>query len=1146
VLDRELPRDAGLLFASGSVLRYLAPDTPGDFTAHYRVAGPDGQSATAVVRIAVREPDAATNNPPVPATVTARVLAGETVRVTVPLTGIDPDGDSVQLLGQATNPEKGAVVAVESDTIVYRAGEYSAGTDTFAYTVVDALGARATGTVRVGISPRLDGARNPVATLDEVRVRPGLTVSVQVLVNDSDPDGSPLRVISAEPNDEVTRATVDGDLVHVTPPTQPGQYGVVYGIANELGGTSQNFIRVIVDPDAPLARPIARDSVLTLSDVLDRESVVVDVLANVFFADGEPRTLALSLHPDYDDNSVVTADRRVEVTIQDRRQIIPFRVAHPDDDDVFSYAFIRVPGFDDALPQLDRRAAALTVHSEDELVIELNDHVIAIGGQVRLTDAATVRATHGDGSELVRDHDTLVFRSADKYFGPASISFEVTDGDSATDPDGRTAILVLPITVLPRENQPPVFNGAVLEFEPGQQKVIDLLLLTDYPYPDDVDELAYTMLGEPPAGFDTRIDGTQLTITAGASTVKGTVRTLSLGVRDDLSEGRAGRIQLRVVPSTRPLLQPAPDAMVAPRGQSTSLDVLANDQATNPFPGEPLRVLAIRGLDGASLPPGVTVAPSADRATLTATVAADAAPVDVNLQYQVADATGDPERYAWGSIRISVQDRPDPVSDLAPTAYGDRVLTMRWNPGAANNSPITGYRVSTATMSGQPLTTVQCTGTTCDLGTPGNGSVNSIRVTVVAINSIGESDPVTYGAGVWSDIVPPAPTVLSSAPLDHGLRISWNAVVTPAGGSPLQYYRVTVGPIAVDVAPGACSGGTCTTDVVSASLANGVGVEYRVSPRNDAYTPLSVWNVSEPQVGVPAGPPIALSSPLATVLSDTVVQLDWAGVFNPNGRPVTEYRAVAFTGATPTCASPNPAGATVVSTLSTSTQFGGLAPNGSYSLLVLASNSQGCTSSPVVVAHTPPGVITALSTAGPVANGSVFDLQLTGGTAGAEALGAADTVLYRLNGGSVHGPVSLGSLLTADGTHYGQELTVEARACRSHDSVPVCQEQWSAPIALGAMAVDPRIGQLTFTPDGGLLDSSGAFDWLVWPSGSYESVQFACGTAPGAGSFTAYDPAAPGTCYATAGILQQPWLTIRVIANAGQAYDISYNGNDYD
>ena len=62
-----LPSGAGLLFASGDRLRYLAPPTAGNYSAVYSVAGPDGQTAQARVNISVREIDLATNNPPVAA-----------------------------------------------------------------------------------------------------------------------------------------------------------------------------------------------------------------------------------------------------------------------------------------------------------------------------------------------------------------------------------------------------------------------------------------------------------------------------------------------------------------------------------------------------------------------------------------------------------------------------------------------------------------------------------------------------------------------------------------------------------------------------------------------------------------------------------------------------------------------------------------------------------------------------------------------------------------------------------------------------------------------------------------------------------------------------------------------------------------------
>ncbi|MBH0010319.1 Ig-like domain-containing protein [Salinibacterium sp. SWN1162] len=1154
-LAQDLPDDSGLLFTSGDVLRYLAPERTGNFTAAYQVAGPDGQSATAIVNIAVRELDVSSNNPPVPPTVTARVLAGDTVRIQVPLTAADPDGDSVQLLGQATNPSKGAVIEVDSNTFVYQAGEYSAGTDSFTYTLIDSLGARANGEISIGISPRLEGARNPVAIIDEVTVKPGITVSVQVLANDSDPDGSRLSVVSVEPNDEQTVAEIDGDVVDVTPPETPGDYGIIYVIENETGGTSQNFIRVTVDPDAEPAYPIATDSVLTLSDVLDRNRVTVDVLAGVFFADGDPRTLSLAIYPGFDDVASVTSDKRIEVSVGDSGQIIPFRVTNPADPTVFSYAFISVPGYNDALPQIDRRANKLSVNSESTLVIDLNDYIIAVGeNPVRLTDSSTVLATHSDGSELVRDEDTLVYTSAEKYFGPASISFEVTDGTSATDPEGRTAILVLPIEVLPRDNQAPVFGGAVIDFEPGQEKEIDLLKLTTYPYPDDLDELAYSVLSPLPEGFSYSLDGTLLTLVASSNSLSGTRTSISLGVRDDLSEGKSGRIELSVVPSTRPLVSPASDLAIAQRGETTVVDVLANDVSTNPFPGSSLKVIDIRGLGGDSIPAGISIVPSGDNRTLTVTVSSEAAPGDVNLQYLVADATNDASRYVWGSVVISIQDVPDAISNLSPSGFGDKTIMMRWNAGPANNSAITSYRVTTR-IDGTLVNTTDCPGTTCAIPTNGNGPSNSVKITVVAINAIGESEPVTLADPVWSDIIPVAPSSLSASPLDHGLRLTWNAVPTPARGTAVDRYRVVVGGFETTLGLAQCNETTCTWDTPSTwVLDNGVAVSYTVSARNAAYTALSVWNTSEPRSAVPAGPPIASSAPVATPESDTSVKLSWSGVFNNNGRSVTAYTAAAYTGTPPTC---SPSG-TITSNgakianagTSSNVVLSGLTPNRTYTLVVFADNGQGCTASSTVVAHTPPAVITALDTSGPVANGKRFDFTVNGGSMGADSLDSDYTLYYRLSGGSVpgtvFGPVALGSFLTAEGgQHYGNDLSVQVRACKSYGSAPICQTDWSASFPLGT-AVDPSVGNLTFTSDNDLLNSSGTFTWLNWPSGNYENVQYRCGGIT-LGPWQTADTSVPGqSCHADVVLLAVPTLLIRVTANGGQIYERTYNGYDYD
>jgi hypothetical protein len=112
----------------------------------------------------------------------------------------------------------------------------------------------------------------------------------------------------------------------------------------------------------------------------------------------------------------------------------------------------------------------------------------------------------------------------------------------------------------------------------------------------------------------------------------------------------------------------------------------------------------------------------------------------------------------------------------------------------------------------------------------------------------------------------------------------------------------------------------------------------------------------------------------------------------------------------------------------------------------------------------------------------------------------------------------------------------------------VCQSGWSASFPLG-VPVDPRVGSLTFVHDevDGNPDirPSGTFGWLSWPAGAYEGIEFACGDAPG-GTFLAADTTQPGSCHVDIALMGTPYLTIRVIANGGQAYDITYDGLDYD
>ena len=1163
-LTEPLPSGAGLLFASGDRLRYLAPQTAGNYSAVYSIAGPDGQTAQARVNISVREIDLATNNPPVATQVTARVLAGETVSIQIPLTGIDPDGDSVQLIGVASNPEKGSIQSVTNGAIVYQAGDYSSGTDSFTYTVVDGLGARATGTVRVGISARLEGARNPVANADSVSVRPGRTVSVQVLANDSDPDGSPLTVTTVDPNTPNTKAKiVDKTSIDITPPKDPGNYSVIYTIQNEYGGTSANFVTVKVDPNAPLAYPVVNDTTLSVSDVIGRTSVDVAVLDNVFFADGDVNTLGIALLQGYSGSAQVLPNKKIRVQIGNKSQIIPFSVSHPDDDSIRSYGFIRVPGYDDALPQINLKAPALKVKSEQPLRIDLDQYVVALGGtRVHITDSASVKATHANGDPLVVDDHTLLFTSADRYFGPASITFEVTDSTSANDPNGHTAILTLAIDVQPRDNQPPAFVGGVVDFEPGQQKELDLVRLTNYPYPD-VNELSFTVLAPDPTGFSYLLDGQRLVVTANENATTGSSTAISIGVRDAVNDGLAGRIQLQVVPSTRPLAKPIPDSAIAKRGQTTTVDVLSNDQANNPFPDTPLRVVDIRGIDGGSLPDGVTITPNADKSKVAVSVSSSALPTDVNFQYEVADATGDPDRYVWGNATISIQDVPDPVSSVRTTEFGDHYLKVSWVPGQFNNSPITEYDVTmTDSASGEVISTTACTTTVgCQITTPGNGPSNAVRFSVVAVNAIGPSTPVSNPGPIWSDIIPPPPASLSSHPLDGGLRVGWKKPAD-SGGSAIEQYVVIVGGVSQVVSvPVSDPVGTQYFTNIQAlgTIANGSAVSFSVSARNSAPNSLATWNEADGS-GIPAGPPVVAGSPTASgsITDGTTASVAWDGAFSGNGLAVTDYYVAIYTGSAPSCTvsgvdvgDPHvnpPSGARALDGGTTSTGFSGLSANQTYSITVFAYNGQGCTASPEVkvTPRATPGTVTGITHSGPVPSGDgTWDFRIDG-FAIASGSTDADHFEYKYTTGaegSVHGPFEPGTgdavLGTNDGSQYGHVVGVAVKACKSYAEGTLCSADWSSEFILGTPVNNSVPGALTATATGPF---AGDWSWGSSPVGDYTSMQYSCDNGA---TWTDIAFGAGGSCHAIG--LTPADLQFRIQADGvAGGFVRTYSWTDYD
>ena len=111
------PKD-GEAFVSQDSVRFRAGKQPGTVYLTYEAVDSMGQKAGGHVTVQVLPVDGEVNAPPRPRDLTARVLAGTSIRIPVPLDGIDVDGDSVELLGQDIAPTKGRITETGGDFLI--------------------------------------------------------------------------------------------------------------------------------------------------------------------------------------------------------------------------------------------------------------------------------------------------------------------------------------------------------------------------------------------------------------------------------------------------------------------------------------------------------------------------------------------------------------------------------------------------------------------------------------------------------------------------------------------------------------------------------------------------------------------------------------------------------------------------------------------------------------------------------------------------------------------------------------------------------------------------------------------------------------------------------------------------------------------
>ncbi len=192
----------------------------------------------------------------------------------------DPDGDSLQIISVSA-PANGTV-NIAGDQTIYTPNAGFTGNDTFSYTVDDGFGGQQSANVTVIVAP---GNAAPIAVSDSASANAGQTISIDVLANDSDPEGDAINLVSVTQPANGS-AQVSGDQVSFTANAGfSGTDSFSYTIADSAGNQATAQVTVTVTPGSP---PIAVDD----SFMLDMNAVAtLDVLANDSDPDGDPISL---------------------------------------------------------------------------------------------------------------------------------------------------------------------------------------------------------------------------------------------------------------------------------------------------------------------------------------------------------------------------------------------------------------------------------------------------------------------------------------------------------------------------------------------------------------------------------------------------------------------------------------------------------------------------------------------------------------------------------------------------------------------------------------------------------------------------------------------------------------------------------------
>jgi large repetitive protein len=253
-------------------------DTTGTQVFTYVVSDPGGLTSNARVFVEVI---AATTVPPVAIDDAVTVYPGDSVTIRPLANDSDPNQLPFSLAGPPV--VKGGSILVNADqSIVFTPPSTSLTSYTIDYTIQNASGLTAVGHITITVVPRPTVNRAPIAVDDRVDTKFGTPATINVIGNDSDPDGDSLTVSSVGTSSGGTVRATGTTVVFTPTATFSGVTSFPYTVSDPTGATATATVIVSV-AERPKAAPVAVDDTAVS---IGGAPVSVDVIANDTDADG--------------------------------------------------------------------------------------------------------------------------------------------------------------------------------------------------------------------------------------------------------------------------------------------------------------------------------------------------------------------------------------------------------------------------------------------------------------------------------------------------------------------------------------------------------------------------------------------------------------------------------------------------------------------------------------------------------------------------------------------------------------------------------------------------------------------------------------------------------------------------------------------